>query len=354
MTGRLSFAIWSIPALLSTLETVVFARQAGHPIPVWRAFVSEAPQWYAWAAFTPAILRLAERFPLGRREKRGNFLVHAGASLAASLIAAAADAFVGALVRPSSRSLAASASSWFIGQLPATTLAYFAVVIIGHALASQARLREREQQALELETQLRDAQLATLRMQFQPHFLFNALNAVMGLVRDQRGDDAIRALALLGDVFRVAMSADGRHETTLAEELDFLTRYLEIERMRFGDRLAVAIHIPPELSRARVPRFILQPFVENALKHGILRERAGNSVTIAASRVDATLRLSVRDDGRGLTAPAIAGLGIANARSRLERMYGSSASVLVANAESGPGVAVDIVIPWMPPAAAPG
>ncbi len=350
LSVRVAFAIWTIPTLLSTLETVTFARLGGHPIAPWRAFVGEAPQWYCWALFTPMIAALGERVPLRRPVRARNVALHVCASLAASALCAIGDAIVNAWVRPDASGLIASARSWFLGGLPATTVAYFAILGVSYAITSGARLRERERRTAELETQLRDAQLAALRMQLQPHFLFNSLNAIMALVRDRETDRAIRALSLLSDVLRAAVNAGDGHETTLGQELEFVGRYLEIERVRFGDRLRIAIDVPAELAAARVPTFILQPFVENSLKHGVLRDRGANQITIAASAADRMLRLAVHDDGRGLpdawtTTP---GVGIRNARARLSRMYGDAAAISVANASTGPGVSVEIALPLMP------
>jgi two-component system LytT family sensor kinase len=184
-------------------------------------------------------------------------------------------------------------------------------------------------------------------MQLQPHFLFNSLNAVMALVRDHDTDRAIRALSLLSDVLRATVNAGEAHETTLAAELDFVTRYLSIEQVRFGDRLGVTVDVADDLRDAQVPVFILQPFVENALKHGVLRGRDANEITISAHATAGILTLEVRDDGLGLAANGAneAGVGIANARRRLERMYGSVAELVVANAPVSTGVVVSIRMP---------
>ena len=332
-------ALWTVPTLLSTIETVVFSRLGGRPISVLTAFLSEAPQWYGWALLTPVIIALGERFPLRRPPRVTNVVVHAVASLTASLLVAMADAAVNMVIRPTRAGFVASTRNWFLSGLPATTLAYFAIVVLAYAVRSATRLRERE-------TQLRESQLAALRMQLQPHFLFNSLNAITALVRDDEKAQAVRAISLLGDVLRASMNAGDAHTTTLAQELDFVTRYLEIERVRFGDRLRVSIDAPPELLDRPVPTFVLQPFVENSLKHGVLRQRGGNELSIRASDGDGWLTLVVRDDGRGLSngnAENGAGVGIANARARLQYMYGDAARLDVRNAS--PGVEVVIRIP---------
>ncbi len=333
------FGLWTIPTLLSTLETVMFARLGNRPISVTRAFFAEAPQWYGWALLTPLIISLGERYPLRRLVRVRNVFVHIGASLACSLAVAMADAAVNMVLRPTRAGFVASTRNWFLSGLPATTLAYFAILALAYAIGNAARLRERE-------TQLREAQLAALRMQLQPHFLFNSLNAIMALVRDQETAQAVRALSLLGDVLRASINAGDAHTATLTQELDFVSRYLDIERMRFGDRLRVTVDVPTELKDSHVPTFVLQPFVENALKHGILRDRDGNEIRIRARDGEGALVLTVRDDGRGLTSDAelaSGGVGIANARARLERMYGDAASLKVRNAS--PGVEVEIRIP---------
>jgi len=330
------FGVWSIPTLLSTLETVMFARIAGHPIAVWRAFLGEAPQWYGWAALTPVIIHLADRFPLRRPIRARNILVHGGASVACSFLVAMADAAVNMFLRPGRNGFFGSTMSWFLGSLPATTVVYFAIIVLSYAVANAARLRERE-------TELRDAQLSALRMQLQPHFLFNSLNAIMALVRDHDTAQAVRALSLLSDMLRTAVNTVDSHTTTLAAELQFVSRYLDIERVRFGERLHVDIDVPDELLDARVPTFVLQPFVENALKHGILRDRGGNEIAIRARDGTGALTLTVRDDGRGLASAPTDGVGISNARARLQHLYGDAASLSVRDAL--PGVEVVIRIP---------
>lgn len=343
----MALGLWTVPALLSTFETVMFASANRRPIAPWRAFVAEAPQWYGWALFTPVIVALGRRFPLSRPIRLRNVFVHASASLLASALVALADALVNSWIRPSRSTFIVSASNWFLSTLPATTVAYFAIVGFSYALDSAANLRERDRKAAELEAQLREAQLGALRMQLQPHFLFNSLNAVMALVRDQDTAQAVRALSLLSDVLRATVNAGDAHETTLDQELDFVRRYLEIEQVRFGDRLRVTVDVPQALGPARVPTFMLQPFVENALKHGVLRERAGNEITIGARATNGSLTLTVRDDGRGLPADASAstGVGISNARARLQRMYGATAHLSVRNVAEAHGAVVEISLP---------
>ena len=178
----------------------------------------------------------------------------------------------------------------------------------------------------------------------------------MALVRDQETDRAVRALSLLSDVLRVTVNAGTAHETTLSQEIEFLTRYLEIERVRFGDRLRFTLDVPHDLHQALVPTFVLQPFVENSLKHGVLRDRTGNEITVRARVSADALTLTVTDDGRGLeserhTAGRCRDL---NARARLERMYGGTARLSVRNAKAASGAVVEISLPFRTLAGAQG
>jgi LytS/YehU family sensor histidine kinase len=160
--------------------------------------------------------------------------------------------------------------------------------------------QDRETQAARLTAQLAEARLGALRMQLNPHFLFNSLNAITVLVRDQNTVAASRILELLSDVLRLVLRAEGSPETRLSTELHFLDRYLAIEQVRFSDRLRTRVEVDATIRRAAVPRFILQPLVENAVRHGIARRRDAGALEIAAQRDGDTLMLTVRDNGPGL------------------------------------------------------
>ena len=346
MAPWLVVAAWTVPALLATFETVMFARISGHPIELWRAFLSEAPGWYVWCAFTPMIARVARRMPLVPLDWRA-LLFHVASCLLVAFVAAAVWAMVGLCLRRSGSGFGPSLRNWFISGLPFTVLVYAAVVGIVYSLTDRARLRVRERDAARLAQQLSEAQLASLRMQLRPHFLFNSLNAIMALVRDGENERAVAALALIGDMLRATLGSSS-HEVTLAEEIAFTRRYLEMEKLRFGERLRVSFDIPPTLLDTAVPLFVLQPFVENAIKHGILDRRRGGTIEIGASTTNGSLELSVRDDGAGLASAshdADGGVGIANARSHLAHLYGRDAALHIGPGPNGVGVDVQITIP---------
>ncbi len=202
-------------------------------------------------------------------------------------------------------------------------------------------------QAARLAAQLSEARLGALRMQLNPHFLFNSLNAITVLVRDQNTAAASRMLELLSDVLREVLRAEPGHETTLAKELEFIERYLAIEQVRFSDRLRPSVEVDPAIAVAAVPRFILQPLVENALRHGIARRSGAGSLQVTARREGVVLVLTVRDDGPGLLPdiPVSSGVGLANTRARLAALYGEQANLEIRNEQSG-GVAAIVRLPY--------
>lgn len=341
-------AAWTVPALLSTFETVTFARLAGHPIELWRAFATEAPGWYAWAACTPLIARVAMRAPLVRPVRARSVMAHVASFLLIALTASAVWALVALWLRPTRGGFLVALRNWFFSGLPFTVVVYAAVVGIVYSLTDRARLRVRERDAARLAQQLSEAQLASLRMQLRPHFLFNSLNAIMALVRDAENSRAVAALALLGDLLRTTLTATAQHEVSLGEEIGLTRQYLAMEQLRFGDRLQVTFDVPPELLDAVVPQFVLQPFVENSIKHGILDRRRGGSIAIAAKADDDALQLSVVDDGVGLggaSTPARgSGVGLNNARLHLAHRYGDRAALRVGAGAQG-GVVVEVTLP---------
>src|SRR5205085_3675512 len=199
--------------------------------------------------------------------------------------------------------------------------------------------------------EITQAQLQALKMQLQPHFLFNTLNSISTLL-DEDVEAADEMLARLGDFLRLTLDNSGAQEVTLQEELEFLRCYLEIERVRFQDRLAVELKIDADALAARVPNLILQPLVENAIRHGIVARRGPGRIEIRASRTDGLLRLQVKDNGPGLHADSGAsptlkrGLGFALTRERLERLYATRQSLTLVDAPEG-GLEVTLEIPFV-------
>lgn len=226
---------------------------------------------------------------------------------------------------------------------------YWVIVSISHALAFYRRSQDRERKAAELEASLAEARLEALRMQLHPHFLFNTLNAISTLVhKDPAAADEM--IADLSELLRVALDASGRQEVPLREELEFLDRYLDIQRVRFGDRLRIEKEIDVAVLDAMVPTLILQPLAENAIRHGIEPGCAAGLIKIHAHRSGDRLRISITDNGGGLKPNAARqseGIGLANTRARLTQLYGESAR-LVLNSGSAGGCSVELELPCRP------
>jgi two-component system LytT family sensor kinase len=332
----LIFAAWLIPALLSGFNTYMQGRLEGQS-PDWHWVIFNSVDWLLYAVLTPFVFHLSRRLPLQPPHLARNIVVHIAGALAMCVAWASLGTILRMAIFPSPPGLRGFLG-WIFTTLPFGTGVYFALVGIEHAWFYFGQAQEQQMQAARLTGQLAEARLGALRMQLNPHFLFNSLNAITVLVRDQNTEGASRMLELLSDVLRQVLRSDETHETKLADELSFLEKYLAIEQVRFSDRLRPRIDVDPAVAGALVPRFLLQPLVENALRHGIARRAEAGTLIITALREGSELVLTVRDDGPGLTGGA-PGLGLANTRERLAALYGAGASLEVTNAKEGGAVA---------------
>ncbi len=343
-----AFLAWSVVGLLSLSQMWLQARSDGPPLE-WRRVARLLEDVWAWAAYTPAILWLAERLPLEAGRWRRRLPAHAALALGFAFL----DAVLAVLL---ARALGPSPAPGIVAVLARlvtlSVLSYFAVLGIGHALRYQRLHADERLHASELERQLAQARLGALEAQLRPHFLFNALHAVSSLVRAGDRQGAIRTIAGLGELLRAALRDGGDQEILLADELRFAERYLEIERVRFEDRLGVRFDVDPRAVDALVPRFVLQPLLENAVRHGVERRVAGGTVVVRAAREGASLRLDVVDGGAGPAQPGAGGngIGLANTSARLRHLYGLAGRLEVEPAEDG-GTRARIVLPYRP---APG
>jgi signal transduction histidine kinase len=231
-----------------------------------------------------------------------------------------------------------------------TNAIYFAFVLFSWSAlyfgvsAHLARL-EADRRLSEAEALANEARLNALRLQLNPHFLFNTLNGVSTLVAEGKGEEATKMLARLADFLRATLDVDERHEVPLSEELSFAKSYLEIERSRFGERLRVDVDVDGAANDGLVPALILQPLVENAVKHAVAPRAGHGTVSIAARAADGELTLRVDDDGPGLAEPARGGIGLSNTKERLRRLYGDRALLTLGTSASG-GLGVSIRLPF--------
>jgi two-component system, LytTR family, sensor kinase len=331
------------------------------PTPWWHFVVSWLAGMYLWALFlAPAVLWLGRRFPLERRRWLRRSLLHLVCSVAFSLLHLVLDSALISLlgIFPTlMKGFWGTFSVLLILGFHGNILTYWIILGIQYGFRTYHQYQERKRHALrleldasELQSQLVQAQLSALKMQLQPHFLFNTLNAIMVLVRQHKGTQAEEMLARLSDLLRCVLEDVEAQEVPLSRELEYVQLYLSIEQVRFQDRLRVDVSVDPAALDAAVPHMGLQPIVENAIRHGIGRRSAAGKIQIKASRVDGRLEIQIRDDGPGLPADGVLearGIGLANTRARLEQLYDGQASLRIENAAEG-GAVVTLSLPYRP------
>lgn len=347
---------WTTVALAgATVVSALFAAQAflswpgAGPHDWWRTFAAHSVPWYAWALFLPAIVALARRFPLasGSLERAvpanaAGALLLVPAHIAVTLLiwqAAGLTAYVYGAAPVELRAMLA-------GRLASELLTYTTLVCLVQLALDRREVRDRAMASTRLATRVAQAELESLRAQLCPHFLFNALNATSALVTSDP-EGAERMLARLSGLLRTALGSEGINEVPLESELVFARRYLDVEQMRFGDRLAVRYDVKSETLNALVPNFLLQPIVENAIHHGFAERPGPLSITIRTMRSGERLTLRVEDDGPGLSpdAPRRKGIGLRNTRARLEHLYGERFVFDLRNRPEG-GAVAEIDVPF--------
>jgi signal transduction histidine kinase len=356
--------IVAFAALLALAAGVIFAVQyrgvmaaAGHPVSFASALLIETVPWLLWALFLPVILEVPERWPASVAMVRLlaiNFLV--GLSLTALHL------LVSSLVLRH-----AGASAWALGlgfppglgpvsvaQVAGGLMLYGLLVGLAYMEHYRRAFHDGEVRSAQLEAQVVTAELNSLRAQLCPHFLFNTLNSVCGLIPGEP-ERAELMIAKLSQLLRLALQSDGIAEVPLAKELEFAAAYLDVERVRFEDRLQVSFDVDPNLRSLLVPNFLLQPLVENAVHHAVALSRDPRLLELAVHRHDGTLVIEVRDDGPGLAAGALErrrdAIGLSTTRARLEHLYGSAFRFTVQNRPEG-GAVARVVMPLRVAAAA--
>jgi two-component system LytT family sensor kinase len=307
--------------------------------------------WYSWALLTPGILWLARRFPFERDSWLRSVPVHVVGVFACTLAHVSLVMFGrGAIYSWRGESQGVWSSEFqrlFFLNFDWEMMTYWTIVGVSHALRYHYEAQDRALRASRLETRLMEAQLQTLQRQIQPHFLFNTLNTISALMhRDVEAADAM--LARLGDLLRMSFETLGVQEVSLEQELDFLRKYVAIEQARFRERLDVTFEIADDTLDCLVPNLVLQPLVENAIRHGIGPRIGPGHVLVRAARSGSVLELEVRDDGVGVPAAKLSdleqGVGISNTRSRLVHLYGDQHRFEVRRPAGG-GLSVVIAIP---------
>jgi two-component system LytT family sensor kinase len=319
--------LWSIPGVFQAATLYAAYQMKGdESLSLWTALAWRIPEWQVWALATPAILAASRRWPVTRAPWR-NAPLHFVIAMAVTTVDVAVHIEMGrALGVAFERAL-------LFDVLPIVVLKsaffeliiYCSVIVVDQAMAYSRRYREAQVAQAQLEARLVEAQLDALKHQLHPHFLFNTINSIAVLMRKGESAAAIRMLGGMSDLLRRSLTTMRVELVSLAEELDFIQRFLDIETTRFPDRLRVVLDIAPEAMRGSIPCMLLQPIVENAIEHGIAPRIDGGTITIEARAVGDKLRVIVRDDGVGLE-PATPrheghGVGLSNVRKRLAQLY---------------------------------
>ena len=325
------FGGWTGLAVFYAVTTSLTYRSTGRPGNWSLTFRRSLSEWWLWALLTPAVAWLARRFPLHGPCRWRNAAMHVAIAVALAFGTTVAD-------RATFAWLTGFRAYILLSTVALHFTIYFVIVAAAHGLEYYRRSREREQ----LEARLAEARLQLLNMQLQPHFLFNTLNTIAELVHDDP-ESADRMIAGLSDLLRKTLDLGEAQEVTLDEELRVLDLYLDIQRIRFGDRLQVLLDIPGDARSARVPPLLLQPLVENSIRHGLAARTSAGRIEIRARRTDRRLTIDIVDDGESIAAEARRGIGLNNVRARLEALYGDSFTLDLAPAPArGTHVRIDI------------
>ncbi|HEX8696937.1 MAG TPA: histidine kinase [Longimicrobium sp.] len=340
----LVLAFWTAVGVLESVKTYFSPSIVDEGRNWLRLLAANVPWWHVWALFTPLVFLHARLFPLTSGRLVRSALLHFACAVPIALVHIVAGTGAWWLVvgrHASEGTFRGTLEQIASGYLISDVMVYWAIVGAYTALDYRRRYRERELEAARLavraarlEASVTEARLSALRMELNPHFLFNTLNSVAGLVRRRENDQAVGVLATLGELLRITLG-QREQEVPLELELDFLRRYLEIERVRFHDRLTVEVDVPAPLLHHPVPSLVLQPLVENAVRHGIALQPGPGRLAIRAARRGGELVLEVSDTGPGPGAVVRGGgVGLKNTRERLTRLYGERAALRL---EAAPG-----------------
>jgi two-component system, LytTR family, sensor kinase len=351
-------AAWILPAGFAAINRVAQTHLSGWDPVTARDLLWESGDWFLYAFLTPAVFSISKRLPLVRPHLARHTLLHLGLSLlfcvawatcgkllqlALTLLfdSNAVRAALQAGIAQFYRKAGVDWLSWVFTTLPFGVAVYLCMVGIEHANRYFIEARERELQLARLSEQLTSARFAALQARVNPHFLFNTLNTVIVLVRDNDRQAAVRIVEQLSEVLRTTLSSHRTDEVPLGEELELVRLYVAIEEARFSDRLRPEFSIDDSLISAAIPSFALQHLVENAIRHGIAKQPDAGRLIITARRTGEMLELSVIDDGAGIDPQVVIpqGHGIENTRERLRALYGERASLELARRAEGGTIA---------------
>lgn len=338
------FAIWTLLGLLSALQGISVNSRFAPDVKLdytW-IFTRSLWSWYSCALFTPAIFWVSRRFSLDQERRVRNLAIHFAAMIGFIVIKAFLYTEVAHQARLAPPTFTAKVE--IVGDAFSLFLVYWTIVACAHAWDYYNRFRDRELRASRLETRLVQVQLDALRAQLHPHFLFNSLNALSTLIHKDP-DAADQMVIRIGEMLRQSLDGSAPQEVTLRDELETMERYLAIMRVRLGDRLRVSVDVDAAALDAFVPNLLLQPLVENALRHGIGQRSDAGELDVSAHIENETLVIEVTDDGAGPAEHVREGVGMSNTRARLSQLYNSSSSLELLRAE-GRGARSRVQLPY--------
>jgi two-component system, LytTR family, sensor kinase len=340
----LGLAFWTLIGLSFAFQFYISSAKAGLDVS-WKQAVSYAlGDWYVFALLSIPVIWLAGRFQFGAGERAKSLVVHLPCSVIFSLAYMVLRAWIGTW--QSEASFAEAFQPLLVKTWHFNLLIYWVIVTVSFAFDYYGKFRERELRTAELEKSLAQAKLQALQMQLNPHFLFNSLHSISSLMH-QDVEAADRMIVRLSDLLRAALDNSDTQEVTLGKELEFLKRYLEIEQIRFGKRLTVQMDIARDTLDAQVPNLILQPLVENAIRHGIEPHAKPGRIELRSKREADVLTLEVCDNGAGMPPnhAVIENVGLSNTRARLEALHADAHKLELLTAP-GSGVLVRMTIPF--------
>ncbi|HEV2828063.1 MAG TPA: histidine kinase [Pyrinomonadaceae bacterium] len=356
----LIWCIWTFIGIVFTFQGYFTSYRSERPIPFTEALYMQMTWAYLFALATPLVLWASSRLPIERSNWIRSALLHLPLSIVLAVLLTALGRVLIWLrfAYPAGKPLTLESITRFvIGNFSEAIGIYLLIALASYAYSYYSRYREGRLRTLQLEAQLSHAQLQALKMQLHPHFLFNTLHSISALL-NKDVEAARKMITRLGDFLRLTLENSGSQEVTLQQEMEFLSCYLEIERIRFQNRLVTHMDVSPQSLLAKVPNLILQPIVENAIRHGIAPRSTPGLLEIEAKQHDGTLRIQVRDNGPGLPKHRTSqnlikkGLGLANTETRLERLYGADHLFDLTNNPAG-GLIVTLEIPFHTDGTAP-
>ena len=340
---------WLIIALISIsqslLSTIIYQREVDWPVTlIWSS------GWLIWVFLTPLILYLAQKYPIEKHEIRQGILWHLLLGLLVCLLQFVLEAGFNYFAYIFIKNISPS-PYWYVGLLSykfhVYLFIYFFIAGVAHALSYYQKYQTSELATSQLENQLNQAQLQSLKMQLQPHFLFNAHHAIVALMLKNENEKAIQMLNNLSDLLRSSLKNQDVQLITLEQEMEFIRLFLDIHQIRFHHRLKIHYEIPDEIKEALIPNFILQPLVENAIKHGISPSSTAEKICIQAQKADNQLLITIKDDGKGLNEKGLEeGIGLKNTRKRLRQLFENDFDFSLKNNEEG-GAIARLLIPYI-------